>query len=198
MQRLKIYLRSRWERAYRMAAFASGVLLLVNAFHQFDLEQGAIPGFIANVGTAMVILLFTTIGRPLAHYLVRPDAILLLGAAGVLIWNADMALGEIRSLWFENMLWAGVGLGIIGVSEPVFNQRLSLTLSPNRIRLQQSLFSMKKIPWSEVDNLEMGEKTLEIGLHSGRTYRLRPLQSDVQHLRHHLHEAWIRAQKQAG
>lgn len=195
MQRLKVYLQSRWEKPFRILGFGVGVLLFVNSLHQFDLEENAIVGFALNAALSLSLLVYATFGKKWGKYIWRPDCILLLLAGSLMIWNAYSSLAQLNnSLWFKNLFWMGIVVVFLGVLEPFLNQQLSMTLSPRRIRVQKSVFHKEHIAWTDVVMLEMGDQDLEIQLASGRNLSATPIRTDIQHLRHHLNETWIKAQ----
>lgn len=189
MSGLKVYLKSGIARTYFLLQLLAGILLMANAFHFLESEHKLVTEVLLSGSWGILCIAFFFIPPRLKRRYRNLPGILLLGAGAVLLWNALTALEVEFTQWYAIYSYIGGTLIALGIVAPLLNRRQFIFLSKNSIRIRSNPFSTYRFTWNEVSNVRMEERTLEIELENGKSFRVRPESSSSQHLRAHIDEA---------
>lgn len=189
MNSLKVYLRSGYDRVYAFAQVAVGVLLLANGLKLLE-EYGEMTAAVVSsglFGLVMAVLVFALPKKIREQYRHIPGILLQIGGA-VLLWNSMAMEFPSHSPWGTFLMITGIVVLVLGFSEPVLNIRPYIFFSKKGLRIRKHVFMVQRIGWKDIEQMDMGDKRLEVHLKNGQTVSMQPARYDSQHLRSRVDE----------
>lgn len=195
MHGVKVYLKSGRDRLYKAMVALAGLALILAAFLHLD-SKPLLWMETTFFGVCGISLLIHTLLKPRVQRRTRYlPSLLLFVASGFLLWSF-FATNSLKHILPPALsLSIGVFSAVLAVAGPMTVGTRFAYFSPRRIYLRYSIFKSVQFSWADVNDVQLEDEFLEIGLQKGKDIRLVPSYKHTQHLRSYLDEIWKKARK---
>jgi hypothetical protein len=187
MSVLKVYLKSGVAKIYFYAQAVVGAFLVSNTLRVFQFGENPVNEIIACGATGVLLCLGVAVPKKL-QYSLRYLPGILLAFGGFMLRMATVASMSYGYQAINRpLIFLSFVLMAFGLSQFFFDGKQYASFTKHHIRYRIFPFTRGMvIAWEDVKNILYGDRSFEIVLKNGKSYKMIPRYGDSQNLRVHL------------